>query len=137
MVQSIARCYDDVTVARLRYIMHRAHPIDQHVSLPLKLSVQDHDTGTIQATPELLVDDTQTSRLSWQLLLRLLHPLFRARLLQRHWCYLAWYIRCVRWGNYIIDASKRWYRDILSFSLLYWYYTVASPCLVAGWMCKS
>ena len=63
MVQPIAcRSYDDVAVAHLSYITHGAHLSSRYSVLPLKLAVKHHDTSVITATPELLVDDTQTFR---------------------------------------------------------------------------
>ena len=63
VVESIvARSNDDVTIAHLCYVIHAFHIISGYSALLLKLAVKDHDTFGKAATPELLVDDTQTSR---------------------------------------------------------------------------
>ena len=83
-VLSIApHSYDDVTIAHRCCVKHRAPVTSRYSALLLKLTVKDDDTSVTTATPELLVDDTQTPRTWWQLLLRLSGPLPRARLLQR------------------------------------------------------
>ena len=82
MIQSIACGYDDVTIAHLCYAIHKTHVTSRYSALLLKLTVKDHYASVTTATPELLVDDTQTFRNCWQLRLCLFHPLLRARLLQ-------------------------------------------------------
>ena len=62
VVQAILSSYDDVTIAHLSYIEHTAHVTSRYSALLLKLTVKDYDTSATAATPELLVDDTQTSR---------------------------------------------------------------------------
>ena len=63
VVQSIAASsYDDITIAHLCYIIHETHITSMCGALLLKLTVKDHDTSVTAATPELLVDDTQTPR---------------------------------------------------------------------------
>ena len=63
VVQSSACSYDHVTIAHLSYIKHVVHITSRYiVLLLLKLTVNDHDTSITTATPELLVDDTQTAR---------------------------------------------------------------------------
>ena len=62
VVQSTTRSYDDITIAYISYIPHVAHITSQYSALLLKLTVKDHDTTVITATPELLVDDTQRLR---------------------------------------------------------------------------
>ena len=82
MVESIvARSNDDITIAHLSYIKHVAHTSRRYSALLLKLTVKDHDTSVTTATPELLVDDTQTLRHYWQWLLCLFRPLFQTGLL--------------------------------------------------------
>ena len=82
VVQSIICSYDDATIAHLSYIIHETDIISRYSALLLKLTVKDHYASVTTATPELLVDDTQTFRNCWQLRLCLFHPLLRARLLQ-------------------------------------------------------
>ena len=62
MVQATTRSYDDITTAYISYIPHVAHITSRYSELLLKLTVKDHDTTVITATPELLVDDTQRLR---------------------------------------------------------------------------
>ena len=83
MVQPGACRYDDVTIAHLGYVAYVAYITSRYSAQMLKLTVKDHDTSVTTATPELLVDDTQTARPLWQLTLCLFHPLLHARLLQR------------------------------------------------------
>ena len=65
VIQSSSCSYDDVTIAHLSNIMHVFHIPSRYDALLLKLTVKDHDTSATTATPELLVDDTQTAKPSW------------------------------------------------------------------------
>ena len=58
MVQPIASCYDDVTIAHLCHILQFAHVTSWYSALMLKVSVKDHDASVVTAAPKLLLDDT-------------------------------------------------------------------------------
>ena len=78
VIQACGGSYQNVAIAHLCHVQHFAHVTRRYYALLLKMAVEDNDTSVKTTTPELLVDDSQTSS-AWNFLFCLFHPLLFAQ----------------------------------------------------------